>query len=101
MSNVHGNIALPSSIYGIVSQNINKRYFKDEISNRKFNKKGLLATANLGPDLNTSTFFITLTDDNLSSYEKKHTIFGEIVEGLDDTLQKINSAYVDDNGRPL
>ncbi|CAN1234207.1 Peptidyl-prolyl cis-trans isomerase CYP59, partial [Linum perenne] len=29
----------------------------------------------------------------------KHTVFGEVAEGLD-TLQRINEAYVDGNGRP-
>lgn len=52
--------------------------------------------ANKGPDMNSSGFFITLadlshTDNNLN---KRHTIFGEVAEGLD-VLTKINNAYVD------
>ena len=37
---------------------------------------GLVATANTGPNLNTSTFFITLTDDHLAKLDGKHTVFG-------------------------
>ena len=63
-------------------------------------KKGLIATANLGQDLNTSTFFITLTDEELPSYFKKHTIFGQVVEGLE-LLDKFNQIYVDEKNRPI
>jgi peptidyl-prolyl cis-trans isomerase-like 4 len=53
------------------------KYFVDEISKRKFNKRGIVAMANEGPDLNASNFFITLTDENLDhAFYKKHTIFG-------------------------
>ena len=93
-----GNLST-TSIYGL--KDSKDRYFQDEINlNRKFNKKGLVATANLGPHLNTSTFFITLTEDELPHYFKKHTIFGEIVEGLE-FLDKFNQVYVDHKNRPL
>jgi len=49
----------------------------------------------LGPDLNTSTFFITLTDQELPTLHGKHTIFGEVVEGLE-VLEKLNKVYVDE-----
>ena len=56
---------LPSSIFGLVN-GVEQKYFDDEINkNRLFNKRGLVATANQGPNLNTSTFFITLTDEKL------------------------------------
>jgi len=54
--------------------------------------------ANLGPDLNDSRFFITLADD-LHQLDGKHTIFGQVAEG-EDVLDKINAAFVDDDGRP-
>jgi len=53
------------------------------------NKIGLLSTSNKGPHLNNSNFFITLTNDNLTKFNGNHTIFGEVVEGLE-TLQKVN-----------
>ena len=87
------NIKLPCSVFGIVTKDPAKRYFDDQISQtRKFKGKGLVATANLGPNLNTSTFFVTLTDDELPSLFKKHTIFGQVEEGLD-VLEKLNSVY--------
>ena len=74
-------------------------YFRDEIRPKlKFNKKGTVAMANLGPDLNDSRFFITLADD-LHQLDGKHTIFGQVAEG-EEVLDKINSAFADDDGRP-
>jgi len=46
----------------------------------------------------TSQFMITLAT-NMDSLDGKAAIFGQVVEGLD-VLDKINSAYVDDNGLP-
>lgn len=49
--------------------------------------------------MNGSQFYIT-TGENLHSLDEKHTIFGEVAEGLD-ILEAIDSAPCDDNGRPL
>ena len=47
--NRENNLILPSSVFGIVSKDSSKRYFKDEISDtRKFSGKGVVASANLG-----------------------------------------------------
>jgi len=63
--------------------------FEDEFSPElKFDKPGLLAMANSGPNTNGSQFFIT---DKPRGYfnslpthlTNHHTIFGEVVEGLD------------------
>ena len=48
---------------------------------------------------NASQFYIT-TGLELDSLDGKHTIFGEVSEGLD-VLQQINDAFVDDAGRPM
>ena len=70
------------SIWSLVTKDPNKLYFKDEFS-RKFNKRGLVATANLGPNMNCSSFFITLQENGreIKEFKNQHTIFGEVVEG--------------------
>ena len=88
-----------TSIYGIINGE-SKKYFKDEIIPKfKHNKKGLIGTANIGPNMNTSTFYITLTNNPINSLNNKHTIFGIVKEGFD-TLEKINNSYCDNNNRP-
>ena len=49
--------------------------------------------------MNASSFIITLTDKEIEYLTNKHTIFGQVVEGLD-ILDKINNAYTDKDGRP-
>jgi peptidyl-prolyl cis-trans isomerase A (cyclophilin A) len=56
--------------------------FADEISpKRKFSKPGLLAMANAGPNTNGSQFMIMLAEAEWMN--GKHTIFGEVVDGMD------------------
>ena len=90
------------SIYGLLNpDNPKLNYFKSEILPKyQNNQKGLIATANIGPDLNTSTFYITLTSNNLISLNNKHTIFGSLTKGFD-VLDKINESYVDETNRPF
>jgi len=56
--------------------------FEDELqSHRGFDKVGLLAMANRGPNTNGSQFFITTsTPTHLNG---KHTIFGEVISGYE------------------
>lgn len=76
-------------------------FFVDEISlDTKIKKKGLVGTANVGPNMNTSDFFITLTDQHLKALDDKHTIFGEVAEGHE-ILEKLNRVHVNDENRPL
>jgi len=63
--------------------------FKDEFKNRVFDKPGILAMANAGPNTNGSQFFITTAPTPwLNGY---HTIFGDVVgkESMK-TLSKLN-----------
>jgi peptidyl-prolyl cis-trans isomerase A (cyclophilin A) len=56
--------------------------FKDEFqSGRTFDKPGLLAMANAGPNTNGSQFFIT--EVPTPHLNNKHTIFGECIQGFE------------------
>jgi cyclophilin family peptidyl-prolyl cis-trans isomerase len=55
--------------------------FEDEINDLTFDKAGLVAMANAGPNTNGSQFFITY--DATPHLNGLHTIFGEVVEGMD------------------
>jgi len=72
--------------------------FEDEFqSGRKFDKLGLLAMANAGPNTNGSQFFITVA---LTPHlNNRHTIFGEVVQGFE-LVQKIANAPRDNADRP-
>jgi peptidylprolyl isomerase len=72
--------------------------FADEFSDKAvFDRPGLLAMANSGPNTNKSQFFITtLATPWLNG---KHTIFGEVVSGME-AVRKIESAPTDSQDRP-
>lgn len=54
--------------------------------------KGMVVMANNGPDTNGSQFFI-LTADEVKIYERKYTIIGKVISGMD-VVDKINSVPV-------
>jgi peptidyl-prolyl cis-trans isomerase A (cyclophilin A) len=74
--------------------------FADEFgSSRKMDKAGVLAMANAGPNTNGSQFFITLKETNYLN--GKHTVFGEVTEGMD-TIRKIGETKTTKPGdRPV
>jgi peptidyl-prolyl cis-trans isomerase A (cyclophilin A) len=56
--------------------------FEDETQNgKKFDKPGILAMANRGPNTNGSQFFITVAPQ--PRLDGGYTIFGEVVKGYD------------------
>ena len=74
-------------------------YFEDEVDPAvEFDKPGLVAMANAGPNTNGSQFFITTK--STPWLNMRHTIFGEVVSGYD-TVQKIESVGTDSSDRPL
>lgn len=73
--------------------------FVDEcIASLKFDRPGLLAMANRGPNTNGSQFFITTVPTPWLNM--KHTIFGEVVKGFD-IVQKMENASTDARSRPI
>ena len=88
------------SVYGILNGD-KYRYFEDEINpNLRHNKIGIVSTANNGPNLNNSTFFITLANRNITYLNEKHSVFGIVEEGLE-VLEEMNKVFVDKSGRPF
>jgi peptidyl-prolyl cis-trans isomerase-like 4 len=80
--------------------------FKPEISKkRKHSERGTVSMATsvskTNPDdrFASSQFVVTL-GENIQDLDGKAAIFGEVVEGFD-ALEKINTAFIDNTGRPL
>jgi cyclophilin family peptidyl-prolyl cis-trans isomerase len=72
--------------------------FEDEIvESRRFDRPGLLAMANSGPDSNGSQFFITVAPAR--HLDGLHTIFGRVVKGME-VVQEINALATDAADRP-
>jgi peptidyl-prolyl cis-trans isomerase A (cyclophilin A) len=74
--------------------------FGDEFgSGKRFDKPGLLAMANSGPNTNGSQFFITVAATTWLN--NKHTIFGEVVKGYDIVQKVANDIAKGDGDRPV
>lgn len=62
-----------------------------------FDKPGLLAMANAGPNTNGSQFFVTVAPTKWLT--GKHTIFGEVTEGIE-VVKAIAEVETDEGDRP-
>ena len=80
-------------------ESIWKKEFKNEYApNIVFDRPGILAMANRGPNTNGSQFFITVAPTQWLN--GGYTIFGKVIRGFD-VVQKINSTPTNKMDRPL
>ncbi|KAK4123915.1 cyclophilin-like protein [Parathielavia appendiculata] len=82
-------------------QSIWSRPFADELEGpHTHDTRGVLSMANKGKNTNSSQFFITYRP--AKHLDRKHTVFGRVVEGADTTLTKMEAVPVEEGtNRPL
>lgn len=84
---------------GAGGESIWGKSFADELSSAlKFDKPGVLAMANRGPNTNGSQFFITTAA--APWLDMKHTIFGQVTEGYN-VVKKMEESRTDAKDKPV
>jgi len=84
---------------GMGGESILGKPFKDEVRpDVAFDREGLLAMANAGPNTNGSQFFITTT--KTPWLNMRHTIFGEVISGYE-VVKKIENTQANAADKPL
>ncbi|TPP62281.1 Peptidyl prolyl cis trans isomerase 2 [Fasciola gigantica] len=84
---------------GFGGESIWGKPFEDEFMPQlSHDSRGVLSMANSGPNTNQSQFFITFR--TCKHLDKKHTVFGKVVGGMD-TLNKVEMMETDKDDRPL
>ncbi|SCU77912.1 LANO_0A01596g1_1 [Lachancea nothofagi CBS 11611] len=96
---IQGGDILP----GVSSFNIyGGLHFEDENFTLKHDRPGRMSMANLDkPDTNASQFFIVTSSDPQTHLDGKHVVFGQVVAGLDELMQKVQFVEVDGDYKPL
>jgi peptidylprolyl isomerase len=84
---------------GMGGESVWGKPFADEVrQDYVFDRPGILAMANAGPETNGSQFFITTVPTPWLN--GRHTIFGEVVKGYE-VVQKIESTEVGPQDKPV
>ncbi|CAL8091312.1 unnamed protein product [Calicophoron daubneyi] len=84
---------------GFGGESIWGKPFADEFRpNLTHDSRGVVSMANSGPNTNQSQFFITFR--TCKQLDKKHTVFGKVVGGLE-TLGKVEMIETDKDDKPL
>lgn len=82
------------------STDVRKKFFTAEkIPIIRHNKIGLISMVNNGHDKHGSQFLITLGDELDYLDKQGHTVFGNVVEGIE-TIKQLNQILVGDDERP-
>ncbi len=74
--------------------------FADEFSFELTHKRGVISMANAGRNTNGSQFFIVTTEkDYIKQLDRKHSIFGQVISGME-VVDQIENLPTDSSDRP-